>query len=87
MMKRRIRHLSGGMKRRVSIAMALLAYPEVLIMDEATTGLDKEYCEKLMDWLENYLHRGGSIIWCSHHREELTRLCGACIQISHGQVT
>ena len=86
MMKKRIKHLSGGMKRRVSIAMALLNDPEILIMDEATTGLDQAYCEKLMDWLEAYLHRGGRIIWCSHNQEELARLCGACIRISSGRI-
>lgn len=87
MMKKRIKHLSGGMKRRVSIAMALLSNPDILIMDEATTGLDRAYCEKLMDWLEKYIQQGGRVIWCSHNREELTRLCGACIHIKDGQVT
>ena len=86
MLKKRICHLSGGMKRRISIAMALLGNPDILIMDEATTGLDREYREKLMDWLEGYLKRGGRMIWCSHHREELDRLCGACIQISDGKI-
>lgn len=86
MMKKPIKHLSGGMKRRVSIAMALLSDPEILIMDEATTGLDKSYCEKLLDWLEIYLQRGGSIIWCSHHQDELSRLCGARIQIHEGKI-
>ena len=86
MMKKRIKHLSGGMKRRVSIAMALLSHPDVLIMDEATTGLDKAYCERLLDWLEDYLNQGGRIIWCSHQQDELARLCGACIQISNGQI-
>ena len=86
MMKRRIGHLSGGMKRRVSIAMALLSSPEILVMDEATTGLDREYCERLLDWLEGYLRAGGRMVWCSHHPEELNRLCGACLRISGGRV-
>lgn len=86
MMKSRIHTLSGGMKRRVSIAMALLSDPEILIMDEATTGLDREYCRRLMDWLEDYLARGGRIIWCSHHQEELDRLCSACLKIRHGRI-
>ena len=85
MLKTPIRHLSGGMKRRVSIAMALLSGPEILIMDEATTGLDREYTEKLLNWLENHLRTGGSILWCSHQQEELARLCGACIRLSNGQ--
>ena len=79
MMNKCIRNLSGGMKRRVSIAMALMTNPEVLIMDEATTGLDKDYCEKLLTWLEGYLRRGGRIIWCSHHKQELDRLCSSIL--------
>ena len=86
MMKKRIRTLSGGMKRRVSIAMALLSGPEILVMDEATTGLDREYCGRLLTWLEGYLARGGRIVWCSHHPEELKRLCGACLKISDGRL-
>ena len=85
MMKRRIRHLSGGMKRRVSIATALLNRPSILIMDEATAGLDQEYTQRLLQWLEDYLAHNGRVIWCSHHKEELKRLCGACMQISGGR--
>lgn len=86
MMGKRIHTLSGGMKRRVSIAMALLADPEILIMDEATTGLDREYRERLLQWLEGFLARGGRMIWCSHHPEELRRLCGVCLKIRDGRL-
>lgn len=85
MMKRQIRHLSGGMKRRVSIAAAMLSHPEILIMDEATAGLDQEYCRRLLLWLEDFLARNGRLIWCSHHPEELNRLCGACLRIQGGK--
>lgn len=85
MLKSQIRHLSGGMKRRVSITAALLSRPEILIMDEATAGLDQEYCSRLLAWLENYLKQNGRVIWCSHHPQELDRLCGACLRISGGQ--
>ena len=86
MMKKKIRTLSGGMKRRVSIAMALLSGPEILVMDEATTGLDREYCERLLVWLEGFLARGDRMVWCSHHPEELKRLCGVCLKISGGRL-
>ena len=79
MMKKQIRTLSGDMKRRVSIAMALMSDPDILIMDEATTGLDKDYCEKLLSWLKAYLSRGGRILWCSHHKQELDRLCSGIL--------
>lgn len=85
MLESRIRNLSGGMKRRVSITAALLSRPEILVMDEATAGLDREYCSRLLAWLEDYLAKGGRLIWCSHHPEELERLCGACLRISGGK--
>lgn len=81
MLAKPIHTLSGGMKHRVSIAMALLNQPDILIMDEATTGLDREYCESLLLWLEAYLSRGGRIVWCSHHKQELDRLCGSNLHI------
>lgn len=81
LLKSRISTLSGGMKQRVSIAMALLSGPEILVMDEATTGLDRGYREKLLSWLESYLARGGRVVWCSHHKQELDRLCGSCLHM------
>ncbi len=81
MLKSKIYTLSGGMKQRLSIAMALLSRPQILIMDEATTGLDREYRERLLAWLEGYLARGGRVIWCSHHKQELDRLCGSCLHM------
>lgn len=86
LLKKSIRSLSGGMRRRVSIAMALLNKPDILIMDEATVGLDKDYSQKLMTWLEDYLRKGGRILWCSHHQEELDRLCGSCLRLQDGHL-
>lgn len=85
LMKSPIRTLSGGMAQRVSIAMALLSRPRVLLMDEAASGLDGGYVPKLLDWLESTcLPGGGSLIWCSHHPEELERLCGAVLTLENG---
>ena len=83
---KRIRELSGGMQRRVSIAMALMTDPKILIMDEATTGLDRDYRLALMQWLENYLSAGGRMIWCSHDPEELDRLCGDRLHVRQGRL-
>lgn len=79
-----IRTLSGGMAQRLSVALALLARPGVLLMDEATDGLDRDYVPRLLDWMEAYVGRGGSLVWCSHHTDELERLCGAVLRLENG---
>lgn len=81
MLRKRISTLSGGMRKRVSIAMALMTQPQILIMDEATTGLDPQYRERLLSWLETYLANGGRVVWCSHIQAELDRLCGGCLRL------
>ena len=81
----KIEEMSGGMRQRVSIAMALSSSPEILIMDEATTGLDDGCREALLSWLEAYLRQGGRMVWCSHHPEEIQRLCGSVINLSERQ--
>ena len=87
LLKSPIRTLSGGMAQRASIAMALLNRPRVLLMDEAASGLDGGYVPRLLDWLEGvYLPGGGSLIWCSHHPEELSRLCGAVLTLEDGKL-
>lgn len=81
LLKARTQELSGGMQRRVSIAMALMNDPKILVMDEATTGLDKEYTARLLDHLDTYLLSGGRILWCTHHACELDRLCSSRIHL------
>ena len=83
-LKKPVRTLSGGTAQRVSIALGLLSRPQILLMDEDTSGLDRDYVPRLLDWLEGYTAQGGSLIWCSHHREELDRLCGAVLTLENG---
>lgn len=84
LLKKPIGALSGGMAQRLSIALGLLSRPEVLLMDEATSGLDQGYAPLLLDWLEGFVSKGGSLIWCSHHPQELERLCGAVLRLEAG---
>ena len=84
LLKTPIGALSGGMAQRVSIALALLSRPRVLLMDEATSGLDGGYAPRLLDWLGRFVAEGGSLMWCSHHPEELKQLCGAVLHLENG---
>lgn len=78
----RIGEMSGGMRKRVSIAMALSNAPQILIMDEATAGLDRHYREALLCYLqEDFLKKGGRMVWCTHLPEELTRLCDSILPL------
>ena len=86
LLHRPIRSLSGGTAQRVSIALALLARPKILLMDEATAGLDEAYVPRLLGWLEGFLAAGGSLVWCSHRQEELSRLCGAVLRLQDGRL-
>lgn len=81
-----IRILSGGMTQRVSIAMALIAHPALLLMDEVTAGLDGDYASRLLDWIELYMDQGGSVIWCSHIKDEIDRICGAVLHLESGRL-
>ena len=82
----KIAEMSGGMQQRVSIAMALHNVPEILIMDEATAGLDASYKSALLHWLKSYTQKGGRIVWCSHADDEFNYLCNKVYTISSGKI-
>ncbi len=82
----RINELSGGMKRRLTIARALINEPEVLFLDEPTTGLDPQARHLIWERLRRLLARGTTIVLTTHFMEEAERLCNRLAIVDHGRV-
>jgi len=77
---------SGGMKRRLNIAAALLHDPQLLILDEPTVGVDPQSRNAIFDTLEALKAQGRSLIYTSHYMEEVERLADHIVIIDHGKV-
>ncbi|QLB18637.1 ABC transporter ATP-binding protein [Mannheimia granulomatis] len=80
------RELSGGMKRRVMIARALMHNPKLLILDEPTAGVDIELRRSLWDFLRTLNEQGTTIILTTHYLEEAEMLCRHIGIIQHGEL-
>lgn len=81
-----VSELSGGLMRRLVLARALINDPELLILDEPTTGLDPQSRHQLWDRLEGLRKNGISILLTTHYMEEASRLCDRLIIIDHGLI-
>src|SRR5207249_7589726 len=77
---------SGGMKRRLDLAAALMHRPEVLILDEPTEGLDPQSRVALWEELERVSKAGTTMLLTTHYMEEADRLCSRLAIIDHGQI-
>src|SRR6266568_4364424 len=83
----RIDHLSGGMKRRLMIARALLHEPRLLVLDEPTTGLDPQVRQEIWQKLEELRRVSGvTILLSTHYMEEAEKLCERLVVIDHGKI-
>jgi len=81
-----VTELSGGMMRRLVIARALINDPELLILDEPTTGLDPQSRHQVWERLERLKASGLSILLTTHYMDEAARLCDRLIIVDHGHI-
>ncbi len=77
--------LSGGMKRRLSLARALVNDPQLLLLDEPTTGLDPQARHLMWERLQVLLQQGKAILLTTHFMDEAERLCSRLLVIDHGR--
>ena len=77
---------SGGMKRRLNIACALVHDPDVLLLDEPTAGVDPQSRNAIFDHLEDLKRQGKALIYTTHYMEEVERLADQIVIIDHGSV-
>ena len=84
--KARIGELSGGMKRRLTLARALVNDPDLIFMDEPTTGLDPQARHMIWERLKSLLAQGKTILLTTHFMDEAERLCDRLAVIDHGKL-
>jgi lipooligosaccharide transport system ATP-binding protein len=78
--------LSGGMTRRMVLARALINDPELLILDEPTTGLDPQSRHQVWERLEDLKKRGLTVLLTTHYMDEASRLCDRLLIMDHGRI-
>jgi ABC-2 type transport system ATP-binding protein len=81
-----VRTLSGGQKQRLSLGCALVGDPELLFLDEPTTGLDPQSRRQTWEIVEGFKRRGRTVLLTTHYMEEAARLCDRVAVVDHGKV-
>jgi len=81
-----MRALSGGMKRRVLVALALVHKPPVIVLDEPTAGVDVELRQTLWAFITKLNQQGSTVLLTTHYLEEAEALCGRIAMLKHGRV-
>jgi ABC-2 type transport system ATP-binding protein len=82
----RVGTFSGGMKRRLNLAAALLHDPEILLLDEPTVGVDPQSRNAIFDNIAELRRRGKTLLYTTHYMEEVERLCDRVIVIDRGRI-
>ena len=82
----KVEPLSGGMKRRLTIARSLISRPEILLLDEPTTGLDPQARHLLWDRLFRLKRSGVTLVLTTHYMDEAEQLCDRLVVMDHGKI-
>jgi ABC-2 type transport system ATP-binding protein len=82
----RIGNLSGGQRQRLAVACALVGDPDLLLLDEPTTGLDPQSRRQLWELIHAFRGRGGTVLLTTHYMDEAERLCDRIAIVDHGLV-
>ena len=82
----KVASFSGGMKRRLNIAGALLHDPELILLDEPTVGVDPQSRNAIFDNLAELRRRGKTLVYTTHYMEEAERLCDRIVVMDHGRI-
>lgn len=77
---------SGGMKRRLNIACAIMHHPKIIIMDEPTVGIDPQSRNHILDTVRKLNSMGSTVIYTSHYMEEVEELCSRIAIMDHGKL-
>lgn len=83
---KKVQSFSGGMKRRINLAIALINDPEILFLDEPTVGVDVQSKVAIFCILEELNQRGTTIIYTSHHLKEAEDFCNRIVLLDNGQI-
>jgi ABC-2 type transport system ATP-binding protein len=78
--------LSGGMKRRLNLACAIVHHPALWLLDEAAVGVDPQSREKILGTIRRAAAQGATIVYSSHYMEEVEQLCHRVLLIDHGRL-
>jgi len=82
----KVKTFSGGMKRRLNLAVALMHDPQILLLDEPTVGVDPQSRNAIFENLEILKRRGKTLLYTTHYMEEAERLCDRIVIIDHGKI-
>lgn len=85
-MDRKARQCSGGIRRKLNLAIALLMQPDILLLDEPTVGVDPQSRISLIEVVRGLTRKGCAVLYATHYMEEVSALCSDILLLDHGRV-